>query len=57
MIELIKEKYLSEFLDDIENKEKENDNSLSNEYMKILKKLLMNYKNWFCEKRGRVRKK
>lgn len=57
MINLIREEHLSEFLDNIENKEKDIDDSYSNEYMKDLKKILMDYNNWFTQKRGRVRKK
>ena len=57
MINLIREENLSEFLDIIENKEKGIDDSYSNEYMKDLKKILMDYNNWFTQKRGRVRKK
>jgi hypothetical protein len=57
MINLIREENLSEFLDIIENKEKDIDDSYSNEYMKDLKKILMDYNNWFTQKRGRVRKK
>ena len=57
MINFIKENQLEEFLSIIENKEKGIDESNSEEYMSLLRKVLINYENWFSTKRGRVRLK
>ena len=57
MINFIKENQLEEFLSIIENKEKGIDESNSEEYMSLLRKVLINYENWFSNKRGRVRLK
>ena len=57
MINFIIENQLEEFLSIIENKEKGIDESNSEEYMSLLRKVLINYENWFSIKRGRVRLK
>ena len=57
MINFIIENQLEEFLSIIENKEKGIDESNSEEYMGLLRKVLINYQNWFSIKRGRVRLK
>ena len=57
MINFIIENQLEEFLSIIENKEKGIDESNSEEYMSLLRKVLINYQNWFSIKRGRVRLK
>ena len=57
MINFIIENQLEEFLSIIENKEKGIDESNNEEYMSLLRKVLINYENWFSIKRGRVRLK
>ena len=57
MINFIIENQLEEFLSIIENKEKGIDESNGEEYMGLLRKVLINYQNWFSIKRGRVRLK
>jgi len=55
IINFIKENQLEEFLSIIENKEKGIDESNSKEYMNLLRQVLIHYKSWFSNKRGRTR--
>ena len=55
MINFIKENQLVEFLSIIEKKEKGIDESNINQYMNLLRKVLIDYKSWFANKRGRTR--
>ena len=57
MINYIKEHNLDKFLAIIEKKEKKIDGANSEKYMALLKGILIDYKGWFKNKRGRVRKK
>ena len=57
MINYIKEHNLDKFLAIIEKKEKKIDGANSEKYMSLLKGILIDYKGWFKNKRGRVRKK
>ena len=57
MINYIKEHNLDKFLAIIEKKEKKIDGANSEKYMALLKGILIHYKGWFKNKRGRVRKK
>ena len=54
MINFIKENQLEEFLSIIENKEKGIDESNIKEYMNLLRKVFIDYKSWFANKRGRT---
>lgn len=53
MINLIREKYLDEFLETIERKETINEEI--GEYMNLVKELLFGYEDWFENKKGRNR--
>ena len=53
MINLIREKYLNEFLETIERKETINEEI--GEYMNLVKELLFGYEDWFENKKGRNR--
>lgn len=53
MINLIREKYLNEFLETIERKETINEEI--GEYMNLVKELLFGYEDWFKNKKGRNR--
>lgn len=55
MINFIKQNQLVEFLSIIEKKEKGIDESNINQYMNLLRKVLIDYKSWFANKRGRTR--
>jgi len=51
----IQENYLEEYLDTIEKKENNMDNSSVDEYMESLKKIFFGYEAWFKNKKGRNR--
>ena len=51
----IQENYLEEYLDTIEKKENNMDNSSVDEYMETLRKIFLGYEDWFKNKKGRNR--
>ena len=55
MINIIKNNYLDEFFNTIEQKEIIIGNTNLDEYMKSLKEIFLGYENWFKNKRGRNR--
>ena len=55
MINIIKNNYLDEFFNTIEQKEIIIGNTNLDEYMKSLKEIFLGYENWFKNKRGRTR--
>ena len=57
MINIIKNNYLDEFFNTIEQKEIIIGNTNLDEYMKSLKEIFLGYENWFKNKRGRNREK
>ena len=57
MIDIIRNRHLKEFLENIEKKEKKSDNINIKEYMRSIKELLLGYKEWFDNKKGRNRQK
>ena len=57
MIDIIRNRHLKEFLENIEKKEKKSDNINIKEYMRSIKELLLGYKEWFYNKKGRNRQK
>ena len=57
IINEVQQNCLNEFLKKIEEKEKENISQDVDEYMETLKNLLMDYENWFKNKKGRDKRK
>ena len=57
IINEVQQNCLNEFLKKIEEKEKENISQDVDEYMETLKNLLMDYENWFKNKKGRAKRK
>ena len=55
MVYMIQENHLDEFLRTIERKEINMEKSSVDEYMNSLKKVFMEYENWFKDKKGRNR--
>lgn len=56
IIKEIRENRLNDFLESIKKKEKDDDSTDIDQYMKLFRDLFLGYENWFINKKGRNRK-
>ena len=56
IIKEIRENRLNDFLESIKKKEKDDDSTDIEQYMKLFRDLFLSYENWFINKKGRNRK-
>ena len=56
IIKEIRENRLNDFLESIKKKEKDDDSTDIDQYMKLFRDLFLSYENWFINKKGRNKK-